>query len=64
MTPMKPLRYRDPIFFLAMAYDTALLTKRTQRLTAEANELLKVSEPDTFLGKQHYPIIPLPHEEE
>jgi hypothetical protein len=37
---------------------------RTRQVTAQSFELLKLAEPDTFLGRQHYPLLPLPHEED
>jgi hypothetical protein len=45
------------------AAEIAAIRARTRRLTAHSFELLKSAEPDTFLGRQHYPLIPLPHDE-
>jgi hypothetical protein len=45
----------------AMAEHTA----RSRDALAKAHEVLKVAVgSDTFLGRQHYQIIPLPHEDE
>jgi hypothetical protein len=47
-----------------LAAELAAIRARTRRVAAQSFELLKLAEPDTFLGKQHYPLLPLPHEDE
>lgn len=38
--------------------------KLLEEVVAMAFELLSKSAPDTFLGRQRHPLIPLPHEED
>jgi hypothetical protein len=45
-----------------VAAETAAIKARTSKLAAQSFELLKLREPETFLGTQHYPLVPLPHE--
>jgi hypothetical protein len=47
-----------------IAAETAAASARTRQVTAQAFELLNLPVPDTFLGRQHYPLLPLPHEKE
>ena len=48
----------------SIAAEMAVTMARTQKIAARSFELLKLAEPDTFLGRQHYPLLPLPHEED
>jgi hypothetical protein len=62
---MKMPEYRVPFFRSRdLAAEIAAYQDRTRRVTARASELLKISEPDTFLGRQHYLLIPPPDEDE
>jgi len=47
-----------------LAAEVAAIRARTRQVTAQSFELLSLAEPDTFLGRQHYPLLPLPHEQE
>jgi hypothetical protein len=47
-----------------LAAELAVIKARARKITAQSLELLRSAEPDTFLGKQHYPLLPLPHEEQ
>ena len=47
-----------------LAAEFAAIKARTRQVTAQSVELLKLAEPDTFLGRQHYPLAPLSREEE
>ena len=46
-----------------LAAEIAAIRARTRQVTAQSFELLNLAEPDTFLGRQHYPLLRLPHEE-
>ncbi|GLR91281.1 hypothetical protein [Bradyrhizobium iriomotense] len=37
---------------------------KAQKVVAKALEVLKLEVPDTFLGRKHYEIIPLPDRDE
>jgi hypothetical protein len=47
-----------------LAAEVAAIRARTRHVTARSFELLSLAKPDTFLGRQHYPLFPLPYEEE
>ena len=61
-----PMRdYRFPIFWADdVAAEMRAHKELLEEIAARAFELLSKSEPDTFLGRQHHPLIPLPHEED
>jgi hypothetical protein len=62
---MKMPEYRFPIFRPRdLAAEIAAYRDRAQEITAKASELLKMPELDSFLGRQHYPLIPLRDENE
>ena len=52
--------YRIPNHRLDISKEKARLDKAA----ATAISILREPVPDTFLGRQHYPLIPLPHETE
>jgi hypothetical protein len=52
-----------PIPHPARFAEVAAVRARTRKVAAQSFELLKLTEPDTFLGRQHHPLLPLPHEE-
>jgi len=56
---MKKPTYHFPIFRAEnIASEADEYTRRLAQIRASALELLRVSEPDTFLGRQHYPLPP------
>jgi hypothetical protein len=62
---MMPRQYHHPIFRpYDLAAEISAYRDRAREISARARELLRVSEPDTFLDRQHYPVIPLPNEGE
>lgn len=42
-----------------LAAEVAVIAARTKAVAAQSVELLKLAEPDTFLGRRHYPLLPL-----
>ena len=53
-----------PIFPHDLSAELAAHRERAREIFQKASELLKMSEPDTFLGRQHYPLVPPPNENE
>jgi hypothetical protein len=60
---MKTTPYRAPFRPADLAAEIAAHTARAQEITAKVVEILRAPPPDTFLGRQHYPLIPLSHDE-
>lgn len=59
-----PRQYHRPIFGpYDLAVEILAYSNRARAISARARELLETSEPDTFLGRQHYRLIPLPNED-
>src|SRR5262249_19928674 len=57
-------KFRNQIFRpIDLAAEIAEHRFAARQIRARASELMKTP-PDTFLGHQHYPLIPLPHERE
>jgi hypothetical protein len=59
---MKTPSYRAPFRPADLAAEIAANRARAEEITEKAFEVLRLPEPDTFLGRQHYPLIPLPED--
>jgi hypothetical protein len=57
---MKTPSYRAPFRPVELAAEVAANRARAEEITQKAFEVLRLPAPDTFLGRQHYPLIPLP----
>jgi hypothetical protein len=60
---MKTPTYRAPFRPADLAAEIAEHRSRAQHIGEKAFEALRLPQPDTFLGRQHYPFIPLPHDD-
>jgi hypothetical protein len=60
---MKTPSYRTPFRPADLAAEIAANRARAEEITEKAFEVLRLPQPDTFLGRQHYPLVPLPDNE-